>query len=207
MPDRSDADAMRAAWDERYAAAGQLWGLEPNQFLVEVAKDLPRGSVLDLGCGQGRNAVWLATRGFDVTGLDLSPVAVEQAARFAASVGVDVEFAAADITAWHPDGRTWDIVLLSYIHLPEPDRMRVHTTTVEALAPGGRVVVIAHHLDNLENGIGGPPYPELLPTEDTLRSDFAGFEFERCESVLRPVEKEDVTGTAIDVLMVAQKPG
>jgi SAM-dependent methyltransferase len=207
MPDRSDADAMRAVWDERYAAAGQLWGLEPNQFLVGVADDLPPGTVLDLGCGLGRNAVWLATRGFAVTGLDLSPVAVEQAEQFAASVGVDVEFAAADITTWRPDGRTWDVVLLSYIHLPEAGRVQVHATAVEALAPGGRVVVIAHHLDNLEHGVGGPPYPEILLTEDLLRDDFAGLEIERCERVLRPVEKEDITGTAIDILMVARNPG
>jgi SAM-dependent methyltransferase len=206
MHDRSDADAMRVVWDERYSEAGQLWGLEPNRFLVEVAEDLPRGSVLDLGCGQGRNSVWLATREFEVTGLDLSPVAVEQGARLAEDVGVDVEFAAADITTWQPEGRTWDAVLLSYIHLPEAGRMRVHATAVESLAPGGRLIVIAHHLDNLEHGIGGPPYPELLLTEDLLREDFADLEIDRCESVLRPVDKDGVTGTAIDVLMVAHKP-
>ena len=206
MHDRSDADAMRIVWDERYSEAGQLWGLEPNRFLVEVAEDLPRGSVLDLGCGQGRNSVWLASRGFEVTGLDLSPVAVEQGARFAKDVGVDVEFAAADITTWRPEGRTWDVVLLSYIHLPEAGRMKVHATAVESLAPGGRVIVIAHHLDNLEHGVGGPPYPELLLTEDLLREDFADLEIDRCEPVLRPVDKDGVTGTAIDVLMVAHKP-
>jgi len=206
MHDRSDADAMRVVWDERYSEAGQLWGLEPNRFLVEVAEDLPRGSVLDLGCGQGRNSVWLASRGFEVTGLDLSPVAVEQGARFAEDVGVDVEFASADITTWRPEGRTWDVVLLSYIHLPEAGRMKVHATAVESLAPGGRVIVIAHHLDNLEHGVGGPPYPELLLTEDLLREDFADLEIDRCESVLRPVDKDGVTGTAIDVLMVARKP-
>ena len=206
MHDRSDADAMRVVWDERYSEAGQLWGLEPNRFLVEVAEDLPRGSVLDLGCGQGRNSVWLASRGFEVTGLDLSPVAVEQGARFAKDVGVDVEFAAADITTWRPEGRTWDVVLLSYIHLPEAGRMKVHATAVESLAPGGRVIVIAHHLDNLEHGVGGPPYPELLLTEDLLREDFADLEIDRCEPVLRPVDKDGVTGTAIDVLMVAHKP-
>ena len=205
MHDRSDADAMRVVWDERYSEAGQLWGLEPNRFLVEVAEDLPRGSVLDLGCGQGRNSVWLATRGFEVTGLDLSPVAVEQAARFAEDVGVDVEFSAADITTWQPEGRTWDVVLLSYIHLPEAGRKKIHATAVESLAPGGRVIVIAHHLDNLERGIGGPPYPDLLLTEDLLREDFADLEIDRCESVLRPVDKDGVTGTAIDVLMVAHK--
>ncbi|MEA2057867.1 MAG: class I SAM-dependent methyltransferase [Actinomycetota bacterium] len=206
MHDRSDADAMRVVWDERYTEAGQLWGLEPNRFLVEVAEDLPRGSVLDLGCGQGRNSVWLASRGFEVTGLDLSPVAVEQGARFAEDVGVDVEFAAADIMTWRPEGRTWDVVLLSYIHLPEAGRMKVHATAVESLAPGGRVIVIAHHLDNLEHGVGGPPYPELLLTEDLLREDFADLEIDRCEPVLRPVDKDGVSGTAIDILMVAHKP-
>ena len=84
--------------------------------------------------------------------------------------------------------------------------MDPHATAVESLAPGGRVIVIAHHLDNLEQGIGGPPYPELLLTEDLLREDFADLEIDRCESVLRPVDKDGATGTAIDVLMVAHKP-
>ena len=193
-------------WDERYAAAGQLWGAEPNRFVVEAVEDLPRGSLLDLGCGQGRNAVWLATQGFDVTGLDLSPVAVEQAQALAEQVGVNVEFAAADITRWSPGERRWDYVLLSYIQVPPADRERLHAIAVEALAPGGTIVVVAHHLDNLESGVAGPQYPEVLFTEEMLERDFADLEIARCDAVLRPAEKDGVSGEAIDVLMVAGKP-
>lgn len=206
MNDRSDIDVMRAAWDERYSASGQLWGAEPNRFIAAVFANLPPGTLLDLGCGQGRNAVWLATEGFAVTGLDLSPIAIEQAKALAAEVGVDVAFDVADVATWMPEERSWDYVVLSYFQVLPADRERIHATATGALAPGGTVVVVGHHLENLESGIGGPQYPEVLLTEEMLREDFAVLEIERCETVLRSAEKDGLSGDAIDVLMVAHKP-
>lgn len=199
------ADDLVARWNERYAERGYLWGIEPNRFLVEVAADLPPGRALDLGCGQGRNAVWLATLGHDVTGLDLSPVAIEHARRLASETGVDVEFDVVDLLAWDPGGRTWDLVVLSYVQLPADMRKIIHGKATDALAPGGRLIVIAHHLDNLTRGVGGPSSPDVLFTEEQLAADFPSLEILRCEQVLRPVETDDVSGVAVDVLVVAAK--
>ncbi len=206
MTDRRDTDTMRARWDERYRTQGYVWGLEPNVFVAELTEDLPPGRALDLGCGQGRNAIWLARRGHEVTGIDLSPVAIDQARRLAADAGVEVTFEAADLTTWDPGDRTWDLIVLSYLQLPADARRTVHQTAVKALAPGGRIVVVAHHLDNLERGIGGPPDPAVLCTEDDVVADLVGLEIERAEPVRRHVAKGDVAGDAIDLVVVARKP-
>lgn len=190
---------MRDMWDGRYRERGAVWGGEPNRFVVEVATDIEPGTALDLGCGQGRNALWLASLGFDVTGLDLSPVAVEQAEAMAAELGIDATFEAVDLLEWDPEGRVWDLVLLAYIHLPEVLRKRVHAAALKAVAPGGRVVVIAHHLDNYGSGTGGPSNPDWLFTEAQLAGDFSNLNIVRNERVVRPTEN----GDALDVVCVA----
>ncbi len=192
-------ETMQSMWDDRYREQTAMWGSEPNRFLVEAVADLTPGTALDLGCGQGRNAIWLAGHGFTVTGFDLSPVAVEQATAAAVAAGVDVEFAAVDLTTWDPDGREWDLVVLAYVHVPEVMRRAVHAAAARAVAPGGRIVVIAHHLDNLGRGTTGPSNPDWLFTEDQLARDFAEFDIVRNEQVLRPTEH----GDALDVVCVA----
>jgi SAM-dependent methyltransferase len=197
-----DMSDMQSLWDARYEEKGALWGAEPNQFLAEIADVLEPGTALDLGCGQGRNSFWLASRGFTVTGLDLSPVAIEQATAVAVEFEADVSFESVDLTTWDPAGRVWDLVVLTYLHLSEERRPVVHDAAKRAGAPGGRVVVIAHHLDNFENGVGGPPVPELLFTEQQLAGDFAELEILRNEKVIRMTEQ----GDAIDLVFVASRP-
>jgi SAM-dependent methyltransferase len=195
-------DEMRAAWDARYADQDDVWGSDANRFLVQIAADLPPGRALDLGSGQGRNAFWLAGRGHMVTGLELSPVAVEQATAIAEEHGLDASFEAVDLTTWNPDGEEWDLVLLAYLQLPTETRRPIHAVATAAVAPGGRLIVIAHHRDNLDHGVGGPPYPEVLFTEDDLAEDFAALDIERNERVLRPTDH----GDAIDVVLLASRP-
>lgn len=195
------SDDNSEVWDDRYAEQGELWGADANRFLVEIAGDLLPGTAVDLGSGQGRNAMWLAERGHTVTGLDLSPVAVEQAKAVAADRGLDASFEAVDLVSWDPGDRTWDLVVLSYLQLPEEARRRVHEAAVRAVAPDGRLILIAHHRDNLEGGVGGPP-PEFLFSEDQLADDFADLRIERNETVLRPTPD----GDAIDIVLVASKP-
>lgn len=197
---------MQGFWDERYGREGMLWGAEPNAVVADIGAGLPAGSVLDLACGQGRNAVWLALQGHDVTGIDLSPVAIEQARRLAEDAGVAVDLSSGDITEWDPAGRTWDLVLLSYLQVPADARVVAHAKAVAAVASGGTLLLIAHHRDNLEHGVGGPQDAEVLYTEDELAADFAELEILRNETVERRVERDDVQGTAIDILVLASRP-
>jgi SAM-dependent methyltransferase len=196
-----DREVMQDMWNERYRESETVFGDEPNQFLVEIATKFDRGTALDLGCGQGRNALWLAERGFAVTGLDLSPVAIEQARARAAQLGLDATFESVDLLTWEPDGQEWDLVVLAYIHLPEQMRRAVHAAAQRAVAPVGSIVVIAHHLDNLGGGTGGPQRPDWLFTEEQLADDFSGLDIVRNEQVVRTTDH----GDALDVVCVAVK--
>lgn len=200
------AAERRAFWDDRYGSEGWVFGVEPNLFVKEFFEDRPPGRVLDLGCGQGRNAVWLALRGHEVLGVDLSSVAVEQARKLAGVAGVDVAFEAADLTTWDPAGRSFDYVVLSYLQMTDEHSRIVHRLAQTALAPGGLVFLVAHHLDNLEHGYGGPQLPGVLFTEQQLEDDFGGLEVIRSEPVARTVERDEGTATAIDVIFIGRKP-
>lgn len=202
----SDPSEMQAFWDERYRTKGYVWGVDVNQFVEQHLSDLPPGRALDLGSGQGRNAVWLARQGHAVTAVDLSSVAAEQGARLAAEVGVDVDFVTADVTSWRPPAEAFDLVLLSYLQLPDVDRQKAHRAAVAALKPGGLLFLIAHHRDNLEHGAGGPQRPEVLPTEADLAADFADLDIELNHVVRRAVEVDGEAREAIDVMVVARKP-
>ncbi len=197
-----------AAWNERYSTRGMVWGTEPNQFVAAFAVGLSPCRVLDLGCGQGRNAVWLAQQGHTVTGIDQSKVGIGQARRLAARQGVRVDFVLADLEAdWTPLPEAFDLVVLSYLQLPPETRRTVHAKAAAALAPGGKVFLIAHHSDNLEHGVGGPPYPEVLFDEADLAEDFAAFDVMANEKRYRAVEGEGgAVREAIDILLEAVKP-
>lgn len=196
------------AWNERYATRGMVWGTEPNRFLADYATGLTPRRVLDLGCGQGRNAVWLAGQGHRVTGIDLSPVAIEQARRLAADHAVEVLFETANVVEdWTPPPGTFDLAVLSYLQLAPDDRRVAHAKATEALAPGGTVWLIAHHSDNITEGVAGPQYPEVLFDERALADDFSDLRLLKNEKVFRDVEGEDgVVRLAHDILLVATKP-
>lgn len=194
----------RTYWNERYTREGAQLQLEPGAFVVDIVSGFPGGTALDLACGRGRNAVWLAKQGYDVTAIDVSSVAVAHAERHADEAGVEVAFGVADLTAWDPEGRTWDLVLLSYLQLPEASRRRVHAMAATAVAEGGCLLLIAHHRDNFDHGVGGPRYAEVLYHEDDLAADFAALDIVRNEVVTRTVDREDLQGEAIDVILVAR---
>jgi SAM-dependent methyltransferase len=196
-------------WDERWRARlgearhAETTG-EPNRFLVEVAQSLAPGRALDLACGAGRNAVWLAERGWRVTGVDFSPVALAAARRLAAERGVEVEWIEADVLGWAPPPAAYELVLVLYLQLPGRERREALAGARRALAPGGTLLVVAHHSDNLEHGYGGPKSPDVLFTQDEAAADLAGLEIVRAERVLRPVESEEGSRNAIDALVVAR---
>ena len=192
-----------AAWDERYAATELVWSAGPNQFVERELADLPPGRALDLACGEGRNARWLAERGWQVTALDWSRVAVEKGR--SADGRVDWQVGDARTT---PLPTSLDLVVLAYFQVPPEARRTTVLRSVEALAPGGRLFVIAHDSSNLVDGTGGPQDPLVLYTAEDVVVDLADLDVDlevvRAERVARVVpdpEDADATRIAWDALV------
>lgn len=193
----------REDWDRRYAETELLWSAEPNRFLVAEAATLQPGRALDLACGEGRNALWLAELGWRVTAVDFSPVAIDKAQARAAREGRDVDFLCADLLAYEPEPSAFDLVLLLYLQLPADERRLVLTRAAAALAPGGTFLLVGHDLLNLTEGVGGPSDASVLYTPDDIVAELPDFEIEKAERVFRDVVDSD--RPAIDALVRASR--
>ncbi|WP_426566702.1 class I SAM-dependent methyltransferase [Angustibacter sp. McL0619] len=189
-----------AGWDARYADAPMVWSAGPNALFASVVADWTPGRALDVASGEGRTAIWLASRGWQVRAVDFSAVGVDKGRERAAAQGLSVDWVVDDVTAAEL-GSGFDLVALLYLQLEHAQQAAVVSRCVQALAPGGRLVVVAHDLDNLEQGVGGPQDPSVLPTVELLRYWAREAHVERAEQVHRQTE----AGTAIDVLMVARR--
>ncbi len=176
-------------WDERYADSELVWSAEPNRFVAEELADLSPGVAVDLAAGEGRNAIWLARRGWRVTAVDFSQVALDKGRRLAGDT--EVAWVCADATAWRPEAPV-DLVLLAYLQLPAEQRRAAVRGAVSSLAAGGTFLLVAHDSTNLTEGTGGPQDPEVLMTAEDVLADVAGLDVEvqRAERVARRLEPE-----------------
>jgi SAM-dependent methyltransferase len=181
------------AWDQRYAASELVWSREPNQFVAAELADLPPGTAVDLAAGEGRNAIWLASRGWSATAVDFSQVALDKGARLAE--GLDVTWVRADATTWQPDEPV-DLVVVAYLQVPAEDRRRAVRGAVTMLRPGGTMLLVAHDSTNIAEGTGGPQDPAVLMTAEAVVADLAGLDVEvvRAERVAREVRSADEHG-------------
>jgi SAM-dependent methyltransferase len=193
----------REEWDRKYAE-GLVWSVEPNRFLVAEAEGLEPGRALDLACGEGRNAVWLAALGWDVTAVDFSEVAIARSRERAAREGLEVDFTCADLLDYRPEPQAFDLVLVFYLQIPAGERRVVLARAAGAVAPGGTFLLVGHDSLNLTEGVGGPKYPELLYTPDDIVRELPGLEVEKAERVSRDVHGEE--RPAIDALVRARRP-
>lgn len=185
-------------WDQRYGGSEFVWTTEPNRFLAEVAVQREPASALDLACGEGRNAVWLATQGWDVTGVDFSQVGLDKAAVLADVNGVTCTWRRADLSQWEPD-RQWDFVFVCYLQVHDDVRRHAIGAAARAVASGGTLFVVGHDRRNLTDGVGGPQDPSVLYTAADLEDDVAAsganaLTVTRAEVVYRPV----ATGDPVD---------
>jgi SAM-dependent methyltransferase len=185
-----------SAWDERYRSKELVWGAEPNAFVAEAAEGLEPGRALDLACGEGRNAVWLASRGWQATAVDFSAEGLRSAAQLAEAAEVELELIEADATIWTAPERAFDLVVVAYLQLPREPRRAALRTAVAAVAPGGRLVVVAHDADNLAEGVGGPQDAALLYRADG---------FELLEAGQRRREVAGADRSAIDTVVIARR--
>jgi SAM-dependent methyltransferase len=193
-------------WDELYASHELVWTAEANRFVVEELAGLAAGRALDLGTGEGRNAIWLAERGWQVTAVDFSAVGLAKAAELAAGHGVTgVRWVEADLREYQPGPAAYDLVLLAYVHLPPDEFGALLQMAASALAPGGTLLVVGHDVDNIVQGHGGPQDPRILHRVQDVVAALPGLAIQRAEQAQRPVLTGDGERAAIDSVVRAQR--
>lgn len=188
-------------WDARYEEKELVWPGEPNLFLPPIVESLTPGTALDLACGEGRNAIWLARGGWDVTAVDFSSAGIEKGRKIAGDTSV--EWVVADVTSYEAE-RRFDLVMIVYVHMLDDDTGNLFDRAITALAPGGTLIGVGHALRNLTEGVGGPPYPEILWTAERIAPFLKGLDIVELAERLRPVDDSDIP--AIDLLIHATKP-
>ncbi len=187
------------AWDDRYAER-QQWSGDPNALVAELLADVPPGSAVDLAAGEGRHALWLAGRGWEVTAVDFSAAGL---ARGRERPGAErVEWVTADVLDWSGPGAPVDLVLVAYLHLPPPDLEDLLARAVGWLRPGGRLLVVGHDVDNVEHGVGGPQEPAILHGVERLAPVAALLEVDR----LARVTRQTPAGAALDTVLWGRRP-
>ena len=194
-------------WDERYGQPGYAYGIEPNDWLAAQAPLIPPGRVLSLADGEGRNGVFLATRGYDVTSVDASPVGLAKAERLAASRAVHITTVVSDLAHFDIAPGAWQGIVSIFCHLPRDLRRAVHASVVRGLAPGGVFILESYHVDQLRHGTGGPSSAALLLTLEDVRAELDGLEFLHAAEVKRMVHEGSFhEGLSAVVQITARKP-
>jgi 2-polyprenyl-3-methyl-5-hydroxy-6-metoxy-1,4-benzoquinol methylase len=197
------AKTRRQVWDERHTARDPIESHQPDPTLADVAGGLTPGRALDLASGDGRNAIWLAAHGWDVTAVDFSAVGLERARASAEAAGVTIRWVNADLLEWRPGPRSFDLVAVMFLHLPADERTGIYARAAEAVAPGGRLLVVGHDRSNITHGVGGPQDPAVLFTATEIAHDLADLEVERAETVARDLGDGR---RALDAAVVARRP-
>lgn len=187
-------------WDERYGEKPLLWSKGPNRFVSEELEDLEPGSALDVACGEGRNAVWLAEQGWEVTGVDFSSVALERARRMADDLELEVDWVEADILDWDP-GRRFDLVLVAYVHFLPTEWMALMHKAVSWVEPGGYLFLVGHDVSTV--GVSGPPNPDLLWDPATAEEAAKPLHVVKSE---RRSRETDTGEMADDTVLLAHNP-
>jgi SAM-dependent methyltransferase len=190
-------------WDDRYSSAGQLWSGQPNAQLVEQASGLEPGEALDAGCGEGGDALWLAGRGWTVTAVDVSQVALDRGAKAAEAAGAEVagriRWRREDLLTWAPEPRRYDLVSAQYMHLPLEMFGDFLARLAAAVRPGGTLLVVGHHPDDLHANVGrhGPAHRFVLAEQLAADLDPADWGIAVAEAFDRPAR--DLDGQTVTV--------
>ena len=187
----------REEWNRRWQERGFHCADDPVGLLADELAGLPPGRALDLGCGAGRTAIWLAEHGWEVTAVDFSDAALA----IARAQRADIEWVPADLREYEPEPEAFDLVLVLYMHMPAGDRRAILAGATAALAPGGTLVVLGHDVTNIGTGAPGPTRPEVLYTPKTISVELGGLRVEKATRVTRAAGEAE----AVDTLVVARK--
>lgn len=198
-------------WDERYASEGYVYGTEPNDFLRENTAHIQAlGNGLNVLClaeGEGRNAVYLAGLGHNVTAVDLSEVGLVKARALAAERGVTIQAVQADLTRYQPPSRHYDVVVLIFCHLPSAARPFLFEQVRSTLKPGGLIVLEGYTPRQLEFKTGGPSHVDFMLSAQEMADVFAGYDVLINHEIVRPIhEGEFHSGQGAVVQFLAHKP-
>ncbi len=195
-----------AFWDDRYAKAAAegaaVWSIEPNAWIAQVTETLAPGTAIDLAAGEGRNALWLASRGWSVTAVDFSATGLAIGRQRAAEAALELDWVTADATTWVAPVPV-DLVVMAYLQLPEAQLTAAISNAILSLAPGGTLALIGHDSENLERGIGGPQDPTMLYDLEVVRAAAAGLDIAECRRYDRTTADGRV---AIDTILLGMTP-
>ena len=198
---------ITTTWDERFSEPGFTYGTTPNTFLVSVIDRIPTGRVLMLAEGEGRNAVYLASLGYEVTAVDSSIVGLNKAQELAAERGVKLTTIVADLGEFRIEAEQWDGIVSCYCHIPLPIRTALHRAVVNGLKPGGVFVLEGFSKEQIDYDTGGPKSLDMLLAVDELKQELDGLEFSHAVKIVRDVkEGRGHTGLASVVQLLAIKP-
>jgi thioredoxin reductase/SAM-dependent methyltransferase len=206
-----DVELDQAFWEDWYAQKEQIWSGNPNPHLVTDTADLTPGRALDIGAGEGADAIWLAEQGWEVTAVDIAALALDrgraEATRREPSVAGRVDWLAADITRWSPTPKAYDLVTLQFVHLTSAERAVGFPGCYEAVAPGGTLLVVGHDMSDLDTSAGRWPDDDRFFTAEELAADLGdGWDVTTAES--RPRTMVDAEGREItihDAVLVARR--
>jgi len=171
---------MKEMWDKRYNEPDFAYGNEPNEFLVSRVNDIPKGNVLCLAEGEGRNAVYLAKLGYCITAVDQSIVGLEKAQNLAKQQGVFIDILVADLSDFDIKANYWDGIISISAHVPSELRKKLHCQIVERLKPNGVMILEAYTKKQLDmDGTGGPPpgHKDMFMSLNGLKNEFKGLDF------------------------------
>lgn len=193
----------REFWEERYRSAPLIWSGRPNPQLVDEVADLPPGTAVDVACGEGGDALWLAGRGWRVTAVDLAQTALDRVDAAAAQAGPEVaarvRTVRADVGTWVPGDDRYDLVTSHFLHLPPADRAHAFGRMAGAVAPGGTLLVVAHHASDLETTAGRPDVPELFFEPEDVVAALEPGDWEVLVAEARPRQTVDPDGREITI--------
>ena len=194
-------------WDKRYSEARFAYGTKPNLYLVSKSKLLKPGmTVLAIGDGEGRNGIWLAEQGMAVTIIDQSEIGLNKARHLAAEKSVVIQTICEDLVSWEWPVNTYDAIISVFVHFGPTERPTVHKYIVDALKPGGWLIMQSFHKDQINRNSGGPKNVDMLYTTEMLAGDFSGLRIEELEEAEVDLEEGVYHhGTAAVINLLAQK--
>ncbi|HEV2820419.1 MAG TPA: class I SAM-dependent methyltransferase [Solirubrobacteraceae bacterium] len=195
-----------ADWDRRYSEQDLVFSAEPTSILVELAGELPPGRALDLGAGEGRNTLWLAQQGWQVTAVDFSRAGLAKAERRARESGLEIRCIPADLREYRPPVQAFDLVLIAFVHPLPAQRPAMFSRAAGAVTPGGHLLAVGRDLSDCGSGYGGPSDPQRRYTPERLAGAFPGLRELRRDAVRRPPRPDEEPPGPTDTVVWCTRP-